>query len=205
MTPIPGSVQRTLRLASLKTAAQRTFRCEVFEDPSWNQFVEDWAPVVHSFVGNALGPYGMEPAEEILPLGDAEHAAWATASFNPADGQVRISHIVQGNPGQTLEKICHEFTHGSLAQFPEGDCFYEESQVDYSVWVMAHAPIWGVHREAMVHAAEYNIAQRRDRAMRTDTDYDRKRWAGGIYAMFAYGPFIIARLKQKKMAGDYSW
>ena len=205
MTPIPGSVQRYLRTASLKTASQRVFQCEVFDDPAWNQFVEQWAPVVHSFVESALGPYGVEPGEVIKPLGDGEHAAWATASFDPGSGQVRISHIVQGNAGQTLEKLCHEFTHGSLAHFPEGDPFYEEGFVDYSVWVMAHAPIWGEHREVMIHAAEYNIAQRKARAMRDLSDWDRKRWAGGVFAMYSRGPFIVSSLRAKKREEDFSW
>lgn len=208
MTPIPGSVHRYLRTASLKTASdapEKVFRCQAFDDPAWNQFVEEWAPRVHSFIFHALGPYGREPLEEILPLDDASHAAWATASFNPGDGQIRISHVVQGNPGQTLEKLCHEMTHASLAQWPEGDPFYEEGFVDFSVWVMAHAPVWGEYREHMIHSAEYNIAQRRDRAMKDLSDWDRKRWAGGCFAMYAKGPFIIASLKAKKSEGDFSW
>ena len=205
MTPIPGSVQRYLRTASLKTTAARSFECLVFADPQWNAFVEQWAPVIYDFVGQALGPYGREPLPTILPLDAAAHAAWATASFDPGSGQVRLSDTVAGNAGQTLEKLCHEFIHGSLNDFPEGDPFYEEGQVDYSTWVLAHAPIWGEHREGMITAAEYNIAQRRERAMRIGTDYDRKRWAGGMHAMFAYGPFIIARLKTKKYEGDLSW
>lgn len=202
---LPPKVVHQLRTASARTATTRTFKCSVFADPTWNAFVEQWAPVIYGFVEAALGPYGREPLPEILPLDAAAHAAWATASFDPRTGQVLLCPTTAGNPGQILEKLTHEFTHGSLNDFPEGDPFYEEGQVDYSVWVMAHAPIWGEHREAMIRAAEYNIAQRRDRAMRTGTDYDRKRWAGGMHAMFAFGPFIIARLRAKKQEGDYSW
>lgn len=201
---LPDKVAHHLRTATRKTTANRSFQCSAFS-PQWNSFVEHWAPIVHSFVEQALGPYGTEPGSEIVALPDAAHAAWATASFNPMNGQVCLSPVVEGNPGQTLEKLTHEFTHGSLAQFPEGDPFYEEGQVDYSVWVLAHAPVWGEHREAMIHAAEYNIAQRRDRAFRTGVDYDRKRWAGGLHAMYAYGPFIITRLATKKREGDFSW
>ncbi len=128
----------------------------------------------------------------------------ATASF-AANGQVRLSATVAGSPGTILEKLTHEFTHGSLNDFPEGDPFYEEGYVDYSVWVMAHAPVWGEHREAMIQAAEYNIAQRRERALRLGSDYDRKRWAGGVYAMHALGPFIIASLRMKKLEGNLTW
>ncbi len=204
MPPIPGSVHRYLRTASLKTAAQQPFASEVFGN-EWDGFVEQWAPLIYSFVLQALGPYGREPLPTILPLEEAQHAAWATASFDPGSGQVRLSSSVAGNPGTILEKLTHEFTHGSLNDFPEGDPFYEEGFVDYSVWVMAHAPVWGEHREAMIAAAEYNIAQRRDRAMRLGTDYDRKRWAGGMYAMFAHGPFIVASLRTKKMEGTLAW
>lgn len=202
---MPLAVRKTLRTASQKTAGSRSFQCSVFEDAAWNTFVETWAPVIYDFVGHALGPYGRQPRPEILPLSAADHASWATASFEPSTGQVRLSTSVQGNPGQTLEKLCHEFIHGSLNDFPEGDPFYEEGQVDYSTWVLAHAPIWGEHREAMIKAAAYNIAQRRERAFRTGVDYDRKRWAGGLHAMYAYGPFIITRLKMKKLEGDLSW
>lgn len=202
---IPGTVQRYLRTASLKTANEKTFVSRVFQDPQWNAFVEQWAPTIHGFVQNALGPYGREPHGVIVPLSDAAHAAWATASFNPATGQVCLSDATAGNPGQILEKLTHEMVHGSLNDFPEGDPFYEEGQVDYSVWVLAHAPVWGEHREAMIQAAEYNIAQRRERAFSTGTDYDRKRWAGGVYAMYAKGPFIIASLRSKKQEGDFSW
>ena len=205
MTTLPATVRGHLRTASMKTGATRTFTCSVFPDPQWNTFVETWAPIVYDFVGHALGPYGREPLPEILPLDAAAHAGWATASFEPETGQVRLSHSVQGNPGQTLEKLTHEFTHGSLNDFPGGDPFYDEGYVDYSVWVMAHAPVWGEHRESMIQAAAYNIAQRRERAMASLSDWDRKRWAGGVFAMYAKGPFIIAGLKMKKYEKDYSW
>jgi len=189
----------------MKTAAQRSFTSQVFGNPEWDGFVEQWAPIIHDFVGQALGTYGREPLSVILPLEEAAHAAWATASFDPGTGQTRLSSSVAGSPGTILEKLCHEFTHGSLNDFPEGDPFYEEGFVDYSVWVMAHAPVWKEHREAMITAAEYNIAQRRERAMKEISDWDRKRWAGGLFAMYARGPFIIAGLRMKKYEGNYSW
>ena len=204
MQPLPGSVRRYLRTASTKTKGSRSFKSEVFGN-EWDGFVEQWAPVIHEFVLQALGPYGREPLPVILPLEEAAHAAWATASFDPGTGQVRLSSSVAGSPGTILEKLTHEMTHGSLNDFPEGDPFYEEGQVDYTVWLLSHAPVWGGHREAMIQAAEYNIAQRRDRALRLGTDYDRKRWAGGLHAMYAYGPFNVARLRAKKLEGDLTW
>lgn len=192
-----------LRVASTVTPV-RSFRCQVFGGP-WDGFVEQWAPIVHAFVLGALGPYGTEPAETILGLNEADHASGATASFQPGTGQVRICSTVAGRPGQTLEKLTHEFIHGSLADFPEGDPFYEEGMVDYSTWLLAHAPVWGEHRLAMIDAAAYNIAQRRDRAMKGVSDYDKKRWAGGTYAMLAKGPWAVAELKMKKAEGIYVW
>jgi len=142
---------------------------------------------------------------EILALPEGAHAAGATASFSPHSGQVHLCTSVENKPGQTLEKLLHEFMHGNLDNFPEGDPFYEESQVDYSVWLMAHAPIWEPYRDDMIKAAAFNIAVRRDRAFKTQTDYDRKRWAGGLYASIAYGPHLITRLRQKKIEGNFTW
>lgn len=203
---IPADVKMMLRTAS-EVAAEptRKFVCKVFDDPTWNAFVEQWAPIIYTFVEQALGPYGTEPRTEILALETGMHAAGATASFDMISGQVSLCKSVQGKPGQTLEKLTHEFTHGSLSQFPEGDPFYEESQVDFATWIMAHAPVWGAHREDMIAAAEFNIEHRRERAFTTGTDYDRKRWAGGVHVMFAYGPYLIGRLRNKKLAGEFSW
>lgn len=192
-----------LRQASLARPT-RPFTSQVFGGP-WDAFVERWAPVVHAFVEGALGPYGTEPGQNILPLDDADHASGATASFQPGSGQVRLSTVTAGLPGMTLEKLTHEMIHGSLSQFPEGDPFYEEGFVDFSTWLLAHAPVWGEHRQSMIDAAAYNIGQRRDRAMKGVSDYDRKRWAGGTYAMLAHGPWLIARLKMKKAELDFTW
>jgi hypothetical protein len=167
--------------------------------------VEQWAPIIHDFVGHALGPYGQEPLPEIIRMSDGEHSAGATASFEPGTGQVRLCSSVEGKPGQTLEKLTHEFLHGSLALFPEGDPYWEEGAVDYSVWVMAHAPVWGEHRDAMIEAAEFNIKMRRERALKGGSDWDCKRWSGGLYCSIAYGPFIVARLRHKKAEGNYTW
>ncbi len=201
----PPDVDRHLRTASTAPGTGRTFVCRIFQ-PEWNSFVEAWAPIIYDFVGHALGPYGTEPQPEILKMADGMHSAGATASFDMLTGQVQLAGSVEGKPGQTLEKLTHEFTHGSLSRFPEGDGpFYEEGFVDYSVWVMAHAPIWGDLREDMINAAAFNIAMRRDRAMLDQSDYDRKRWAGGLFASLARGPFIIGALRQKKLEGNFTW
>jgi hypothetical protein len=189
----------------MKTSRGKLFDCRAFKSPEWNAFANQWAPIIYDFLSHALGPFAVEPLPIILPMHDGDHAAWATASFTPSTGQILLSPVIENQPGQTLEKLTHEMCHASLAQFPEGDPFYEEGQVDYSVWVMSHAPIWGEQREAMFHAAEYNIAQRRERALKGGSDWDRKRWAGGVFAMLAYGPFTVSRLKQKKMEGDFTW
>ena len=203
--PIDPAVQGHLRTASdAAGGAQRQFYCRVFNS-NWDNFVMEWAPKIYNFVGQALGPYGMNPLPEILPMGDGEHTAGATASFSPGTGQVRLSSSVENKPGQTLEKLTHEFTHGSLAKFPEGDCFYEEGFVDYSVWVMAHAPLWGQYRDDMIEAAAFNIKMRRERAMLDLSDWDRKRWAGGLFASLSRGPFIISSLRHRKEEGNYNW
>ena len=193
-----------LKTASDAAPGSRLFMCKFFNS-HWDDFVQQWAPIIYDFVGHALGPYGMDPLPEILPMSDGEHSAGATASFNPSSGQVRLSSSVENKPGQTLEKLTHEFTHGSLAKFPEGDAFYEEGAVDYAVWVMAHAPVWGEYRDQMIEAAAFNIKMRRDRAMLDLSDRDRKRWAGGLYFSLSRGPFIIASLKHKKAEGNYTW
>lgn len=172
----------------------------------WDRVIESWATIAYSFVEQALGPYQKEPLREILAVSDGAHAAGANASFEPMTGRIRLcSSVVDGRMGTLLEKITHELLHASLNDFPEGDPFYEESYVDYSVWVMAHAPIWGSHRNEMVEAAAFNIECRRDRAFKTSTDYDRKRWAGGVFVNYAHGPWIVARLRQKKIDGDLTW
>lgn len=203
---LPDDVQKLLNEASKprRTAAERKFTCEIFGEP-WNQFVELWAPRIYDFLGHALSPFGKEPKPNIEILPDGQHSAGATASFSPDTGQIRLSSSVEDNPGQTLEKLTHEMTHASLNDFPEGDPFYEEGFVDYSVWVMAHAPLWEPYRNDMIKAAASNIAVRRDRALKTQTDYDRKRWAGGLYASVAYGPYLLTRLRQKKIEGNLTW
>jgi hypothetical protein len=206
----PAEVRKLLEDASRprsRTASpQRRFTSHVFEpgDP-WNEFIELWAPRVFEFVESALGPYGRAPLPDILAMADGFHASGATASFSPDSGQVTLCQSVKGKPGQTLEKLTHEFTHGSLNDFPEGDPFYEEGFVDYSVWVMAHAPVWEPYRQDMIAAAAFNIKQRRERAMKDISDWDRKRWAGGLFASLSKGPFIIAQLRMRKMEGNYTW
>lgn len=180
------------------------FVCQAFT-PEWNAFVETWAAKAYAFIWHALGPYGKEPLPEIIRMPDGFHSSGATASFHPGTGQITLAEVVVNNPGQTMEKLTHELIHASLALFPEGDPFYEEGTADYSTFIMAHAPYWEPYRDVMIEAAAHNIETRRERAFSTHTDYDCKRWAGGLYASMAYGPFIIARLRQKKQAGDYTW
>lgn len=183
----------------------RQFQCEFFP-PHWNAFVELWAPKIHAFVADALGPYGIEPKRTILPLSDGFHMACANASFNMMTGQIQLGTHLVDQPGATLEKLTHEMLHGSLSQFPDDrDGFYSEGYVDYSTWVLAHAPIFEPYRQSMIQAAADNIRNRRDRALKTGTDYDRKRWAGGLYAMTAYGPYIISMLRQRKAEGNFTW
>lgn len=207
----PAEVRKLLEDASrpafrARTASVRQFTSHVFEPGEpWNGFIELWAPRIYEFLGFALGPFGREPLPDIYAMPDGAHSSGATASFSPDSGQILLCQSVKDKPGQTLEKLCHEMTHGSLNDFPEGDAFYEEAQVDYSVWVMAHAPVWEPYRNSMIEAAAFNIKVRRERALKLHTDYDCKRWAGGIFASLAYGPFIIARLRAKKMAGDLNW
>ncbi len=206
MPTLPPEVEAHLDVASIRRRTASIQFSSAICGNEWDRFIEKWATICYGFVAQALGPYQMQPQPVILALTDGAHSSGANASFDPSNGQIRLSpSVVQGKPGLTLEKLTHELTHASLAAFPEGDPFYEESIVDYSVWVMAHAPVWGEHREAMIAAADFNIKCRRDRAFRTQTDYDRKRWAGGICVAAIHGPWIVTRLRQKKLDGDLTW
>lgn len=203
---IPAKVQAQLKTASRAASyPSPPFSSNVCGD-DWDRFIEKWAPVCHAFVAEALGPYATEPARVILPLSDPAHSAGANASFELGSGQVRlVPSIVRGKAGITLEKLTHEFLHGSLAGFPEGDMFYEEGFVDYSVWILAHAPIWAEHQKAMIDAAAFNIVCRRERALKDLSDYDRKRWAGGLFCSTMHGPWIISKLKMRKLEGNLQW
>lgn len=202
---LPDEVHRMLRTASTtRLASVPEFKSHVF-DSAWDSFVEEWAPRIYIFVANALGPYGTQPLPDIIKMSDGMHSAGATASFDMRTGQVTLSDSTEGKPGQILEKLTHEFTHGSLSQFPDGDMFYEEGYVDYSVWVMAHAPIWGQYRSQMINAAEFNIRMRRTKGLKAISDYDNKRWAGGLHCSYAYGPLIIARMRQRKAENNFTW
>lgn len=207
MAKMPVEVATFLSEASVrtKTASSKKFVSNICGN-EWDRFIETWAERSYYFLLQALGPYHKEPMSEILPLDDGSHAAGANASFQPSNGQIRLSpSVVEGKPGITLEKITHELIHASLNDFPEGDPFYEEGMVDYSTWVVSHAPAWGMYSKAMTEAANFNIECRRDRALRTQSDYDRKRWAGGMCAAMVYGPWIVTRLRMKKMEGDLTW
>lgn len=200
---LPKEVQGMLRKASTASVGPR-FECHMFPD-DWNSFVELWSPRIYAFVQDALGPFQCEPLHTILPIDDGFHIAGANASFNPGNGQICLASSVYGNPGVTLEKLCHEMIHASLAHFPEGDPFYEEGVADYGTWVCAHAPIWEPYRTEMIKACEDNIRNRRERALRSGTDYDRKRWAGGVWMMTAYGPYVIQTYRQRKAEGNFTW
>lgn len=191
-----------LRQASNAPVGQ-SFTCQVFGSP-WDGFVELWAPRIHAFVREALGPYAVNPLPLILPISDGFHASGANASF-AMNGQICLATHMDGDPGVTLEKLTHEMVHASLAAFPEGDPFYEEAVADYGTWIMAHAPCWEPYREVMVKAAEDNIRNRRERALKTGTDYDRKRWAGGIFMSVMYGPYVISTFRQRKLEGNLTW
>jgi len=205
---LPEQVQQRLDMASFRTRRatfDMLFECHIF-DNEWDDFVATWATKAYGFIRNTLGPFQKEPQPIILAVDDGHHSAGANASFQPDNGQVRLCpDYVVGRAGTTLEKITHELTHANLNDFPEGDPFYEEGVTDYCVWCMAHAPVWGPYRQEMIDAAAHNIAARRDRAMKTQTDYDRKRWAGGLYTSVAHGPWILSRLMQKKIEGDLTW
>lgn len=203
---LPDEVAQLFEEASRRRkTASGMFRSNICGN-EWDRFIEQWAGSCYAFVAHALGPYAVEPLPDILPLEDGSHCSGANASFEPSSGQIRLSpSVVMGKPGITLEKITHELVHASLAAFPEGDPFYEEGFVDYSVWVMAHAPAWGVYGKAMVEAANFNIKCRRERAMKTQTDYDAKRWAGGLYAATVFGPWIVTKLRARKLEGDLRW
>lgn len=195
-----------LRTASEKAKkAQRRFVCRAFKSPEWNQFTEEWASRAYVFVGNAFAGFQKEPLPEIIAMHDGAHSGGANASFDPGSGQITLSSVIEGQPGITLEKITHELTHAALAGFPDDDGFYTEGYVDYSVWIMSHAPAWEPYRQQMIEAAAFNIQVRRDRALKAASDWDRKRWAGGLHAHLAYGPHVIPRLRQKKLERDFTW
>jgi hypothetical protein len=193
-----------LNVKSLFASEPPKFVCKVFNS-DWDRFVEAWLPKIHAYLIEALGPFGKEPLPTILPMTDGMHMSGATASFNMMTGQVQLSPSVEGNPGQTLEKLTHEFTHGSYAKFPINDVFYDEGYVDFSVWVLAHSPTYGEYRQQIIDAAAYNVQMRRERSMRNLSDYDRKRWAGGTFASMFYGPMILHQMKMKKAEGDFTW
>jgi hypothetical protein len=57
----------------------------------------------------------------------------------------------------------------------------------------------------MIEAAAKNISNRETRALSDLSDYDRKRWAGGLFAAQARGPHIIAGLRQRKVEQNFQW
>lgn len=202
---LPREVLDDLARVSWRTRrASVGFRCQVFGSP-WDTFVARWADVAYELVGQALGPYGEEPGREILMLEDGAYLAGANASYQPGSGQIRLCRAVENNPGMTLEKLTHELTHASLARFPEGDPFYEEGFVDYATWILSHAPCWGEHGAAMRESAEANIRTRLTRAKLDQSDFDRKRWAGGIFASVVRGPWLLSILRLKKAEGVLTW
>jgi hypothetical protein len=208
---LPPNAQKSLNNASRRLQRTRTASFHMlFESRvcgnDWDRFIEQSAAKCYQFIQDCLGPFQREPKPTILSFPDGFHSAGANASFEPATGQIRLCpDYVQGKPGTTLEKLCHEMVHASLNDFPEGDSFYEEGFVDYSVWCMAHAPWWEPHRKAMIQAAAHNIAARREKAMRDLSDYDRKRWAGGLFCATVHGPWILPKLRTAKVEGNLHW
>jgi len=207
----PSEVQRQLDHASAKLRHTRTaqlamaFESNICGDP-WDRFIEAAATKCYAFILECLGEFHQQPQPIILDIDAPSHSAGANASFQPDNGQIRLCvDYVRGKAGTTLEKVCHELTHANLNNFPEGDPFYEEGFTDYSVWCMAHAPYWGEHRQAMIDAAAHNIAVRRDRALRDLSDYDRKRWAGGLFCSAMHGPWILSKLRMRKIEGNLTW
>lgn len=207
----PSDVQRQLDQASARLRHTRTaqlgmlFESDICGDP-WDRFIEEAAAKCYVFIQECLGEFHQQPQPTILAINAPTHSSGANASFQPDNGQIRLCvDYVRGKTGTTLEKVCHELTHANLNNFPEGDSFYEEGYVDYSVWVMAHAPYWGEHRQAMIEAAAHNIAVRRDRALRDLSDYDRKRWAGGLFCSAMHGPWILSKLRMRKIEGNLTW
>ena len=182
-----------------------TFESKVFGD-EWDQFVELWAPKIYVFLTEALGPFLVQPHPVITAMPEGAHASGANASYMPGTGDIQLCpSVCRGKPGTILEKVTHEMVHASLDGFPEGDPFYEEGAVDYSVWCMAHAPTWEPYGKEMIDAAAFNIKMRRERAQRGLSDYDRKRWAGGMYFSTFYGPHIVTMLRMRKAEGDLRW
>jgi len=204
MNELPEPVMDYLRTASTGAKSSKQFKSLVFGSES-DRFVEEWVPRIYSYLIQALGPFGTEPLPTIHPMSDGMHMSGATASFDMQSGQVSLCPSVEGNPGQILEKLTHELVHGSYSQFPSNDPFYDEGYVDFSTWVLVHAPIYGGYRQQAIDAAAYNIKMRRERAMRNNSDYDRKRWAGGTFASMFLGPMLIHRMKMKKSEGDFTW
>lgn len=196
---------RRLGFKSRTAAFSMTFNTNVCGD-EWDRFIEQAAAKCYAFLQDCLGPFQKQPLPTILSVEDGFHSAGANASFEPGTGQIRLcGDYVRGRAGTTLEKVCHELTHASLNDFPEGDPFYEEGFVDYSVWCISHAPYWEPYREEMIRAANHNIAMRRDKAMRDLSDYDRKRWAGGLFCATVHGPWVLAKLRMAKMEGNLQW
>lgn len=209
---LPAKAQKELdtasnRLRQTKTGSlTKAFQSQICGNDH-DRFIGHWAGRAYTFLFDALGPFQKEPLPTILAIDDGFHSSGANASFQPGTGQIRLCpSYVDGNPGITLEKLTHEMVHASLNDFPdEGDAFYEEGFVDYSTWVLAHAPWWEPHRKDMVEAAAYNIKCRRDRALRDLSDYDRKRWAGGLFCGTMHGPWIISKLRMAKAENNLQW
>jgi len=172
----------------------------------YDRFTEYWANVAYQFVAQVYAGYDVEPLREIGAVDDADHTSGANASFQPSSGKICLCpSYVAGRPGRVLEKLTHELTHAALDGFPAGDPFYEEGYTDFSVWVLAHAPVWGEYRRAMIESAEENITLRRERALRDLSDYDRKRWAGGVFAAEMHGPMLPIKLRMRKLEGTRYW
>jgi hypothetical protein len=192
------------RLIRKRTAGYVKFQSQVCGN-EWDVFIEQMADKCYKFLQECLGPFQKEPLPIILPMGDGFHMSGANASFSPSTGQIELcARYIYNKPGTTLEKVCHELLHANLNDFPEGDPFYEEGYIDYSIWVIAHSPWWEPHRDDMIKAAAHNIHVRKEKAIHDLSDYDRKRWAGGIYCSLTHGPWILSKLRAAKTE-DLQW
>jgi hypothetical protein len=188
----------------MKAKSSKQFKSLILNSEE-DLFIEEWAAKIHGYLIEALGPFGTEPLPIILPMSYGMHMSGATASFDMHTGQMTLCPSVGGNPGQILEKITHEMVHGQYSQWPSEDEFFDEGFTDFSTWLLVHAPIYGQYRQQAIDSAAYNIKMRRERAMKGLSEYDKKRWAGGVFAMMAYGPMLLNRMRMKKAEGDFTW
>lgn len=180
--------------------------CQVFR-PDWNLFVESWAAKIHPMLLDVLGPYGTEPHPHILPLNVMALGKVApSASFDMDSGQIQLTPAMEGDAGRTLEKLTHEMVHGSLANFPSEDEFFDEGFVDFSVLLLSEQPVYGDLGPLMKRSAQQNLARRIKMGMAPNaTRYDFRRASGAIHAKLTYGHGLIEHLRNQKLNQTFEW